>query len=54
MDVCVDVFVTGVWNAGQVVVGIADATLVTAADEAEPIPLAANSDLTRLKYVKSG
>jgi len=53
---CVDVFVvTGVWNAGHVVASLAN-VLVTAADEVEvePIPLAANSDLTRLKYVKSG
>jgi len=37
-------------------VAVADVELVTAADdaEAEPTPFAANSDLTRLRYVKSG
>jgi len=40
----------------DVVVVLADTDSVTTADEvdAKPMPFAANSDLTRLKYVKSG
>jgi len=55
---CEDVFeVTEVENA--VVVSLADAAaVVTEAEvnevEVEPMPFAANSDFTRLKYVKSG
>jgi len=53
LDVCVDVILPGVNNAEDVVVLLADASPVTAADEVEvePMPFAANSDLTRLKYV---
>jgi len=49
-----DVLVSaGVKNAEDAVVVLADVALVTAADKVDgvPIPFAANSDLTRLKYV---
>jgi len=53
-DVCVDVLeVTGLDNTVGVGVVPAAAALVTGEDEAElkPMPFAANSDLTRLRYV---
>jgi len=56
--VCVDVLgVNEAENAEDVaVVNVADTAALVTEDEVEvePMPFAANSDFTRLKYVKSG